>query len=749
MKKYSYLLLAACMLYTLTVAAQPARQAKLSPFTRLFLADMQRYPQGRPEAYVYKQGMDGALYLGALLKVTSALKETDLLAAGVRTGTRAGNIRTVMIPVAQLQQVALIPGIEYIQIDEPVSAHMDAARRESRVDSVHAGAAPLTMPYTGKGVVVGVLDAGFDYNHPSLLDTSGSRFRVVKVWEQKTPGTPPSGFSFGDELTDSTAIRTRKSDKATFSHGAHVAGITAGSGVGSADNSLFRGIAYESDLVLVGITPDSNQWIKTGMTDFIDGMNYVYNYAASVGKPAVVNLSWGTTMGPHDGTSLFSQACDALTGAGKLFVCSGGNNGENAIHLGKTFTASDTALHTILQFPSGQNRNWLDIWGDTGKAFCVTLSLYNGFTPVSSTMAICLDDLVHELKLVGSDGDTCFITAVTVASEFNEKPRIFFRLHKQTTNRLKISVTAHAGTVNLWTGYVANATGYYGSFAKAGLSDCVNGNTDMTTGDVADTRSAVAVGSFASKPGWTNMGGGSVDYSGYALPGRIAPYSSLGPTADGRVKPDIAAPGLFLASAANSLDTAYTETGSSKSFVVGKYNSPRDSKDYYYAMMTGTSMASPVVAGIVALMLEANPKLTPGDVIRILKETAIHDAYTGPATATGSNRWGHGKINAFAAVNRAIESLGISFSAGIPALDCLLYPNPNKGSFHIRLNSHEAGVVSVHLLDVTGRTLYAEDWQVQAGKNIQAFNYQLLPGSYFTRVADRSGKSILIRTTVQ
>src|SRR6185437_5036148 len=115
-----------------------------------------------------------------------------------------------------------------------------------------------------------------------------------------------------------------------------------------------------------------------------DGMNYIYNYAASVGKPAVVNLSWGATIGPHDGNSLFSQACDALTGPGKIFVCAAGNNGEDTVHLGKTFSPTDTAVSTFVTFSpylAAYNRQtWVDIWGDTGSSFCVSLRLYNGNT---------------------------------------------------------------------------------------------------------------------------------------------------------------------------------------------------------------------------------------------------------------------------------------------------------------------------------------------------------------------------------
>ena len=142
-------------------------------------------------------------------------------------------------------------------------------------------------------------------------------------------------------------------------------------------------------------------------------------------------------------------------------------------------------------------------------------------------------------------------------------------------------------------------------------------------------RQAIAVASFASKISFTNIAGGTVSYSSYVLStGRIAPYSSRGPSADFRTKPDIAAPGLMIGSGVSTFDDEYKPSGSSADHLVASYLNPSVGKTYYYAMLTGTSMSSPVVAGIVSLMLQANPNLTPTQVIEILKTTALHDNYT-------------------------------------------------------------------------------------------------------------------------
>ena len=95
-----------------------------------------------------------------------------------------------------------LPGIAYIQLDEPVvMPHLDVARKDTRVDSVQGGY-HLPMAYSGKNVVVGVIDFGFDYNHPAYYDTTGTAYRIKRVWEMNGSGPAPAAYGFGRELTD-------------------------------------------------------------------------------------------------------------------------------------------------------------------------------------------------------------------------------------------------------------------------------------------------------------------------------------------------------------------------------------------------------------------------------------------------------------------------------------------------------------------------------------------------------------------
>ena len=729
-----------------------AQKAKLSPQTRQYLLHSKNVGGDNVlPSYIYKTGPDNTLYIGALIKAGS-VQEPQLQGLGIKIGTKAGDIWTLQVPVAAVEAFTNVAGIEYIELDQPVFPNLDTARVLTRVDSVHAGI-NLPMPYTGKDVVVGIIDAGFDYSQVACFDTSGTIFRLKKVWEQKKPGIPPSQYFYGNELSTSTSMFSAKTDAFGFSHGAHVAGIAGGSGFGS-DNTQtrFRGMAYESDLVFVGITPPQDEWMNTGLSDVVDALSYIFSYATINGKPAVANLSWGCSVGPHDGTSLFSQACDNLTGPGKIFVCSGGNNGTNNIHLTKTFTATDTVVNTVLNLPDvqGQKRAWIDAWGDSASSFCLQASLTNGSTILTTIGSYCSNDTnnaIYDLYLIGQNNDTCFITITTDSATFNGKPRIFLDVYNKTNDQFLITLRSTGSKVHMWTGYVKNKTGYYGSFLTSpNFLPTLPGNTMSTISDISSTKSAIAVAAYASNTAYTNILGNNVSYTWYVNEGNIAPFSSFGPTADGRVKPDISAPGLVIGSAVNSYDTTYAlTTGTGYPSVVTSYYKQQNNRTYQYAMLMGTSMSAPVAAGIVALMLQVSDTLTPDGVKSILKQTAIKDNFTGSIPSSGSNTWGHGKINAYRAILEVLPVVGVEVVATTgEQLPCILYPNPNKGQYNIDYNAEKDDHLQLEVYNVSGSAVLSRNWMVKAGTNTTSVDLQSMPpGIYFSKISSGKGSVVI------
>lgn len=750
MKSYYFLLF-------LILAANPAFsqtdiKPKLSPLTKKYLSNLKSNssPAAIQEGYVYKRLSDGTFCISALIKVDdeSTVKQ-KLNTAGITIGTKAGNIWTVQVPLNKVLDFTNTTGISCIQLDEPVLPALHMARKASRVDSVHTGY-NLPMAYSGKNVVMGVIDFGFDYNHPTFYDTTHSAYRVKKVWELGTNGTPPAGYSYGHELVDSGSILLKGTDNTVQTHGTSVAGIASGSGVGSiVTTDRYRGMAYESDMVFVCVRRDSieDQWMQSGFSDFIDGVNYVLTYATALGKPAVVNISWGSQSGPHDGTSLFNQACDNLTGSGKIVVMSAGNDGQEKIHLSKTFTSTDTLLNTFVVFaPTHYRRTWVDVWGDTSKTFCAGVTLYHNGVTGNTTGYYCIDDLLHTHNLIAANGtDTCLVEFITSAAEFNNKPRITVNIFNKGTDSIRVSFKGNDGKINVWNEYY-----YYGfpnqfksEFKSLGVAGHVNGNTISTVSDMGSAQSVLLIGAYASKISYTDINGNPWSYNGYVQNGKLAPFSSRGPMIDGRIKPDFAAPGITIASAMSSYSTAHTPTGEDSSSVISVisgYQHPVTGNDYYYTEFLGTSASSPAAAGIIALLLQANPSLDPEQIREVIRTTAIEDTHTGNIPDAGNNNWGHGKINAYAAIKKVLQMPAGVYNFQGRKLDCVLYPNPGNGLFTIDYTNDISETINIEVINITGSKVAVKTWNVNNGNNRQQLDLSMYPkGFYIVRVTSPDG----------
>ncbi len=651
---------------------------------------------------------NGQDYLGAIIEINSGFDETQFSKLGVSVGTKIGNYRTVQIPVSQIKNFVQLNNIKAIQLDEPVSLKMDTARYITGVDSIHRG---IDIPsiYSGKNVIVGIIDIGFDYTHPTFYDTTGTRLRVKKIWEQKKSGTPPKGYNYGNEITDTSEMLSIGSDYSEFSHGAHVAGIAGGSGFGSLNNQKYRGVAYESDLVFVGINPNQSEKIGVGYSSILDGISYIFNYAKEQNKPAVVNLSWGVSLGPNDGSSLFGKTCDLLTGEGRILVIPAGNNGLEKIHIQKVFTSSDTTVKSFIKFlsVSGIKRTWLDIWGEPNKQFCLEFSLMKDQLVLSKSEKICLENINKSSFLIGNKGDTCYYTITTTASDQNGKPHIFVDLTSKTNELLLLTLSSNSGIVNAWLDYEDEISAYHGEFKSYGNTWAVDGDSKYTLGELACTKSAVTVAAFISKLNYTNIEGFPMSLGFSSKTGDIAPFSSIGPAADGTNKPDITAPGMTIGSSVNSYDFSYKPNGMNYSSLVAKYTSPKNKRDYYYAEMSGTSMSGPFVSGIAALLLQVNPKLDPGRLKQILAETAITDKFT--TSTPDPTRWGFGKVNAYAAIKKTIQTLGLSGELQEGVL-LNIYPNPTNGKLYIDIESNQSKILDVVLMDLNGKKLMEQNW---------------------------------------
>ena len=635
MKKVIYILCAGLFLSTSHLFAQ----SKLAPNALHFL---------KTEQIHTTRGMSAVpAVLDAYISVDNGAELSVLEEMGVKVNLNLGDILTAQLPTEKLEEITHLPWVKYIQLAATPQQQMDRARAVTGVDRIHLGEG-LKSAFTGKDVVVGIIDAGFDYNHPNFYTADGKTLRIKRVWEQSnTQGMHPEGFSYGAEYAGQEAIVDAKYDVGTNSHGTHVAGIAAG---GYKGNNWY-GVANEADIVLVSkgdLTPNN--------VNISDAIAYIYKYAESVGKPCVINMSLGMEIGPHDGTSIFDQVADRLQGPGKLLVGSAGNFKGSPLHLSKKFTsAEDAPLRTMVDYRVKPSTNSvggeIDIWGEKGMKYDVQVVMNNytadNIVSQSEVMDASKTEGDSQTYTIDKNGKgTVLIT--TEINPYNGKPHTYISLQVssiRSRNAIGIIITPKsAGEVHLW------ADNTYVTLTDNDCDRWTKGNNEYTLAEIGGTgKNIISVGAYTTRNKYTPMGS-SHEESLKETIGQIASFSSTGPAIDGRIKPEITAPGTYIISSVNSHDATLSITPLAGAI---------EGTNYCWGYMQGTSMAAPFVTGTVATWLEANPSLTPEHLRDILKATAIKDDFTGNLEQPNNGTWGYGKIDAYAGLKSALSMTGV------------------------------------------------------------------------------------------
>ena len=320
---------------------------------------------------------------------------------------------------------------------------------------------------------------------------------------------------------------------------------------------------------------------------------------------------------------------------------------------------------------------------------------------------------IDSFVVVGAD-TIFFNLSCDAAYPTNGRPQARLRVKKPTsTYRVVLKSEATTGTVHYWN--VTELTSDVGNwgmpFSSLG-SGYASGNDINGIGAPACTYTAISVAAYAANyyTGNGTMAGGA-----------LANFSSVGPLINDTLKPDIAAPGIQVGSSMSSFtDASFTQ------IAAVTFNG----RTYPFARLSGTSMSSPVVAGVVALILDANPTLTSAQVKEIIKQTAREDNQTGVLPVTGDTHWGHGKINAYHAVQLALGVLGtVEFNQ---EFDWTIYPNPASGTISLSGLAFEP-ILSIKILDMNGALVS------EAESVVDISIADLKPGMYFTRII-RKGK---------
>ena len=248
----------------------------------------------------------------------------------------------------------------------PPSLMSDTARAHHFVNEVHAGTG-LESGFTGKGVLMGIVDTGLDFNHPDFIDGNGVK-RTIRFWDQTMPdnASSPQPYGYGfvwDSLSISNGTCTSND---TQGHGTTVAGQAPGNGLACGQN---KGMAPEASIVVVKTDFSRQNWTLT----VADACDYIFKVADSLGMPAVVNLSLGSYLGSHDGDDPASEAIENLLDAkqGRIVVSAAGNSGEYAPYHQRSNVTSDTNFVWFQNNPTNQlgaNKIYLELWTDLADA---------------------------------------------------------------------------------------------------------------------------------------------------------------------------------------------------------------------------------------------------------------------------------------------------------------------------------------------------------------------------------------------
>jgi subtilisin family serine protease len=633
-------------------------------------------------------------------------------------GTFKRSVGNIVIARLTFPQIAILiksKGVERIEAYPQRTIPMnDTMLINNNVIPVHEGQSPLLQGYDGKGVVIGVIDTGLDFTHPDFIDSSG-KSRVKFYWDQTQPAGPntPVGFDYG-QAWDNIQIDSGKAIPGTDPHGTHVTGIAAGNG--RAVNN-YKGVAPAADIIAVSLDFNSQEATIVG-----DAVEYIYSKAQVLGKPCVINASIGDYMGSHDGTDVQAQYISSLIDLkkGRAFVASAGNKGNSPIHLGYTVTA-DT---NFTFFTPSQGIVYMAMWGDTATFKNIHFAVgVDKMSPVHSLRAkTAFTTVIPNIGIVGADtvynnNGKRIGTVLSYGDLLEGNYSMEYYIIPDSMSYTWRLITTGSGRFDLW-----NTDNIFTGVlpSSATMKDSVfYKRTDFDQTMVSSYQcldNVITVGNYSNRKMYLDYNHNPYYSSG--TPGKRFPTSSCGPTRDGRIKPDIIAPGdAMLSALVQSLRTQYIA------------NLPTSiTPEAYHTRDGGTSSSGPGVAGIAALYLQKYPTATAKQVKNAILACSRQDAFTG---ATPNNSYGYGKADAF----KTLTGCGIT---GVDTdnkqeLSVRIYPNPATNGSTVRMDVSLPAGTFVQRLEIYNE-VGSRVVMLTSPKAEIELTKQLAPGIYFCKL---------------
>ncbi|MBI5592914.1 MAG: S8 family serine peptidase [Deltaproteobacteria bacterium] len=628
----------------------------------------------------------------------------------------SGGIITAQAPIDRLAELAELDGVQRIEVGRTVKKLMD----------ISAGTDGVNLPQvayprsdnTGKGVIVGIIDTGIDIGHPDFIDSQGQT-RILSIWDHTLDtedvggiAGSPDGFSYGTEwsreiIQQGYGICLHRDYDG---HGTHVAGTAAGNGRAQSYKGPYTGIAPEADLLIVKFDFDN---IKSRNSDtmILDGINWIFQQAAGLGRPCVINMSLGSDYGPHDGSTPEERGIDDLVGPNRIVCIAAGNAGSSyagpafeqhggPIHGSGSFSVDhDIVMQTGSDYvPDSQDSSadylFFDIWYSGQDSCRVQITAPSGKKYPSNFGGRYRNLWVtggKERCLKTPEGTLCAANTKGANSSWNsdnEDNNLYIEISDVHQTKpagglwvIDLIPLNGNGAYQAWHGFSSSLSHTYFWYDSGSVSHTWGDPSDpslstnrMTVGSPATALEAISLGAYQTKntwPGrlyadwtspespysliWQAYGVAPVNYYNPFYLMDLAYFSSRGPSRDGRTQPFIAAPGVGIVASLsesalnNPNETYYRRTN-------------RVEFGGNHTVLQGTSMSCPHTTGVVALLLEKAHRLglspTPTDIKAYIKAGSRHDAFTGldPQNPEDSNDdWGYGKLDATGALSAILQ----------------------------------------------------------------------------------------------
>ena len=638
---------------SLGIIAQRPRYEKMSPFVREAMASALATKQ------LTRSQSDDRL-LTAFVRIDGNAAEV-LRQYGCKELARVGDISIAAIPLSSLGALSCGRQVKRIETGRRCSIQMDTTRLVVNAEKVYTGEG-LSQSYTGHGVVVGVQDIGFDLTHPNFYSADMSQYRIKALWDQLSRDTIGSTLYVGRDYVGRDALLELKHpiDGETQTHGTHTAGIAAGSGAeGNGDISPYRGMACDADLVLVDNAADNASLIDpkdyykfTYATDAL-GFKYIFDYAERMHQPCVINFSEGSSQDFHGYDQLYYELLAKLIGPGRIIVSSAGNDGARNSYIHKNIGKERAGAFIM------GNEKRFSCTAKSKQTFTFRVSVYDNVASLQivdiSTVNVCnaQDSLLTDSLLVG--GKKYIWRVLAYPNSYDARETAYdFQISSPSklgdSPQVSLQVMGRDADIELY-----RMSGYMFPHSLDPVLDA--GDCRYTIFSPSSSPDVICVGSTSYRTQFVNYLGEKKVYDS-GQKGIRSSFSAMGPTLDGRIKPDVMAPGQNIISSYSTffINNPKNVNASVKSDVRHfEYNG----RTYAWNANAGTSMSAPVVTGAIALWLQADPTLTPADCLEIFAKTCSH---YDTSLSYPNNLYGYGQIDVAAGLREVLrrKALGIN-----------------------------------------------------------------------------------------